>query len=160
MKTLYESILDDEDVLVGDLKKDANNPFVTLTLLGKNEWDNEEKVLDIIKSLDFPKYIKEKEKFNKDGLGVQIYPNINGDRVYYVTYDKRKALGYNGMFPSLILTIIISQDYKKDSDFLMDGKIRACLGGYLDMKAIFGSNTPIKHLLKKWSKKYNIKIVG
>jgi hypothetical protein len=38
----------------------------------------------------------------------------------------------------------------------MDGKIRAGLGGYLDMKAIFGSNAPIKHLLKKWSKKYNI----
>ena len=160
MKTLYESILDDEDILVGDLKKDANNPFVALTLLGENEWANEEKVLDIIKSLDFPKYIKEKEKFNKDGLGVQIYLNVNGDRVYYVTYDKRKAMGYNGMFSSLILTIIISQNYKKDPSFLMDGKIRAGLGGYLDMKAIFGSNAPIKHLLKKWSKKYNIKIVG
>ena len=30
MKTLYESILDDEDVLVGGLKKDANNPFIQL----------------------------------------------------------------------------------------------------------------------------------
>lgn len=159
MKTLYESILDDEDVLVGDLKKDANNPFVALTLLSENEWCNEEIVLDIIKSLDFPKHIKGKEIFNKDGLGIMCV-NETGDRVYYVTYDKRKALGYNSMFPVIILTIIISQDYKKDSDFLMDGKIRAGLGGYLDMKAVFGSNAPIKHLLKKWSKKYNIKIVG
>jgi hypothetical protein len=30
MKTLYESILDDEDALVGGLKKDANNPFIQL----------------------------------------------------------------------------------------------------------------------------------
>jgi hypothetical protein len=156
MKTLYESILDNEDVLVGDLKKDANNPFVTLTLLGENEWNNEEIVLDIIKSLDFPKHIKEKERFNKDGLGVQMFLNGTGDRVYHVTYDKRKASGYNSMFPSIILSIFVLRTYKKDTDFLMDSKIRASLGGYLDMKAIFGSNAPIKHLLKKWSKKYNI----
>lgn len=35
MKTLYESILDDEDVLVGDLKKDANNPFELMYLIYK-----------------------------------------------------------------------------------------------------------------------------
>ena len=28
MKSLYESILDDEDVLVADTKKDANNPLM------------------------------------------------------------------------------------------------------------------------------------
>lgn len=33
MKTLYESLLDDEDILVGGLKKDANNPFITLKYL-------------------------------------------------------------------------------------------------------------------------------
>ena len=30
MKTLYESILDDEEVLVGDVKKTVNNPFVMI----------------------------------------------------------------------------------------------------------------------------------
>lgn len=30
MKTLYESILDDEDILVGNLKKDANNPYLLI----------------------------------------------------------------------------------------------------------------------------------
>lgn len=30
MKSLYESILDNEDVLVGNLKKDVNNPFIQL----------------------------------------------------------------------------------------------------------------------------------
>ena len=30
MKTLCESILDDEDVLMGNIKKDTNNPFLVL----------------------------------------------------------------------------------------------------------------------------------
>ena len=30
MKTLYESILDDEDVLMDSARKDANNPFIQL----------------------------------------------------------------------------------------------------------------------------------
>lgn len=30
MKSLYESILDDEDVLVGNLKKDADNPYLLI----------------------------------------------------------------------------------------------------------------------------------
>lgn len=30
MKTLYESILDDEEGLIGDVKKDANNLFLVL----------------------------------------------------------------------------------------------------------------------------------
>jgi hypothetical protein len=30
MKSLYESILDDEDILVGDLKNHSNNPFRVL----------------------------------------------------------------------------------------------------------------------------------
>ena len=62
MKTLYESILDDEDILVGDLKKDIKNPFITFVLLSENDWNNEKIVLNIIKSLDFPKHIKEKRK--------------------------------------------------------------------------------------------------
>jgi hypothetical protein len=33
MKTLYESILDDEDVLISNIKKDAKDPFITLSSL-------------------------------------------------------------------------------------------------------------------------------
>ena len=37
MKTLYESILDDEDVLIGNVKKDFKNPFILLdTLLNQH----------------------------------------------------------------------------------------------------------------------------
>ena len=33
MKTLYESILDDDDILIGNIKKDTDNPFLLLSLL-------------------------------------------------------------------------------------------------------------------------------
>ena len=33
MKTLYESILDDEDVLISKTKKDAHNPFELMYLI-------------------------------------------------------------------------------------------------------------------------------
>ena len=36
MKTLYESILDDEDVLVGNLKQDLDNPLLYLYHIYKN----------------------------------------------------------------------------------------------------------------------------
>ena len=39
MRTLYESILDDEDVLVGDTTKDINNPLkVIRDMLGDSPW--------------------------------------------------------------------------------------------------------------------------
>ena len=33
MKTLYESILDDENILINDVKKDAKDPFIVLSSL-------------------------------------------------------------------------------------------------------------------------------
>lgn len=36
MKTLYESILDDEDVLMGGVKQDLNNPLLCLYYIYKN----------------------------------------------------------------------------------------------------------------------------
>ena len=53
MKSLYESILDDEDILVGDLKKDANNPFITLKYMLienlKDAKDRTKEVKELIK---------------------------------------------------------------------------------------------------------------
>lgn len=53
MKSLYESILDDEDILVGDLKKDANNPFIQLKYILienlKDAKDRSKEVRELIK---------------------------------------------------------------------------------------------------------------
>lgn len=59
MKTLYESILDDEDILVGDLKRDANNPFLILYnyYISNGEkipFGKQKDVSSILKSLELP----------------------------------------------------------------------------------------------------------
>ena len=40
MKSLYESILDDEDVLISNSIKDTQNPFITLANLSDEELKN------------------------------------------------------------------------------------------------------------------------
>jgi hypothetical protein len=63
MKRLYESILDDEDVLVGDLKKDSKNPFVLLDTLLNQHGENlnsipEKMINEIVELLKLPKTMK------------------------------------------------------------------------------------------------------
>ena len=167
MKTLYESILDDEDVLIGDVKKDIDNPFQVLALLGENEWNNENIVLDIIKKLEFPKSVitlGERTPFNKECLGVKVIITKYGDYVYQITYDRNKELKYTqkykeNPYPNIILEIeIIKREMsKKYPDFLMDGRIYTCFGYNIDMKEVFGSVTPVKQLLKRWEKKYKVR---
>jgi hypothetical protein len=60
MKTLYESILDDEDVLIGNIKKDFKNPFVLLDILLFKYSENVEMIPkefidEVIKLLKLPK---------------------------------------------------------------------------------------------------------
>ena len=60
MKTLYESILDDEDVLVADTKKDANNPLRLFHTLYKQYSDltkvPQQDIIDVLSKLDFPDF--------------------------------------------------------------------------------------------------------
>ena len=49
MKSLYESILDDEGELMGRASKDANNPFLTLKNLIKDKKDHTKEVENLIK---------------------------------------------------------------------------------------------------------------
>lgn len=81
MKTIYESILDDEDILINDVKKDADNPLIKLYSIYKktnNLRDNMLEVLpiakDIMNTLKLSKYI------------IRVYDNrIN---VYHPKYLK------------------------------------------------------------------------
>ena len=167
MKTLYESILDDEDVLIGSVKKDIDNPFQVLTLLGENERNNNEMILDIIKKLEFPKSIitlGERTPFNKECLGVKIIKSKYGDYVYDITYDRNKELKYTqgykeNPYPNVILEInIIKREMlRKYPEFLLNGNICVGLGYTIDMKEVFGSVTPVKQLLKRWEKKYKVR---
>lgn len=169
MKTLYESILDDDDILIGNIKKDIDNPFQVLALLGENELNNNEIVLDIIKKLEFPKSVitlGERTPFNKEYLGVKIIISKYGDYVYDITYDRNKELKYTqgykeNPFPNIIseINIIKREMSKKYPDFLLNGNICVGLGYNIDMKEVFGSVTPVKQLLKKWEKKYKVRAI-
>jgi hypothetical protein len=167
MKTLYESILDDEDILTGSVKKDIDNPFLLLSLLSEEDKNNEEIVLDIIKQLEFPKYVlqnKEKIPFNKECLGVKTYDSPSGANGYMVTYDREKILkdtpGYRkNWFPPIFLYIKILKNYSSDPNFLMNGKIITELGYNIDMREVFGGVTPVKQLLKRWEKKYKVRAI-
>lgn len=159
MKRLYKSILDDEDVLISNSIKDTQNPFTILANLSDDDWYNEDLVLNIIKQLEFPKYVlqnKGKIPFNKECLRVKTYIVSPGINICEINYDRNKILrgtpGYKeNRFPPIILYIKIFPE------FLMNDKIVADLGNRLDMKEIFGNVAPLKIILNKWSKKYNIK---
>jgi hypothetical protein len=61
MKSLYESILDDEDVLMGDIKNASGNWFETLKNMMSDPSCNEKDIIDMLK----------KDKgFQKDIMGV------------------------------------------------------------------------------------------
>ena len=168
MKTLYESILDDEDILIGNIKKDTDNPFLLLSLLSEEDKNNEKIVLDIIKKLEFPKSVitlGERAPFNKECLGVKI-TITNWGEYYNVTYDRNKELKYTreykeNPYPNVILEInIIKREMsKKYPDFLMNGNIVVGYGYNIDMKEVFGGVTRVKQLLKKWEKKYKVRAV-
>lgn len=69
MKTLYESILDDEEVLIGDVKK-TTNPFVMIYTLLNNSRDIRD---------DFKTQMEIKKIFNKylaEGLPYEATSNI------------------------------------------------------------------------------------
>jgi hypothetical protein len=83
MKTLYESILDDEDILMGGVKQDLDNPLIKLYSIYKktdNLRDNMRETLpiatDIMNTLKLSKYI--------------IRVNDNRINVYHPKYLKAK----------------------------------------------------------------------
>ena len=93
MKTLYESILDDEDILVSKSIKDSQNPFILLYKLfeGENNWKDAsfkhytkaEKIVKDCLGNWLPKVVLEnlKIRFYDDGLGITVKMYIPTDLI-------------------------------------------------------------------------------
>ena len=93
MKTLYESILDDEDVLVGDLKKDTNNPFTMLYSYYLSNGDKfsyykQKEIANILKSLELPlKSTLTAFEINIDSPKSFSIRNDYNDVLCYIVFD-------------------------------------------------------------------------
>jgi hypothetical protein len=180
MKTLYESILDDEEVLIRKTKEIAQNPFSRLYNLRPEDWDNEEILLEIIRTLEMPKTVythsvtrtgnsSSEEPFKPECLGVESFlfnkpghPRRYNERWLYITYDmlKHRDLGKKSLNPHKLIEIgIISENNEyENKNFLHNGRIYVKIYSKIDVKTIFGSISPITKLFKKWNKSYGVMI--
>ena len=145
MKSLYESILDDEDVLINDTKKHINNPFLILANLRDSECDNNSIVLEILRSIKFPKPIDNE----------YLYLTINN----YSTKQGRRCCYYDILYPAdtknikklkLIFQITVLD---KDGERL----ISIQSGHRNDVYEIFKNFTRYNAWIRDTAKKYDIR---
>ena len=136
MKTLYESILDDEEKLMRDVKKDANNPFIVLYNYyisnGKKiPFGKQKELANILKSLElpleYPLTAFEINIIDKKLFCIHDDYNIS---LCYITLDDE--FSYNG----------ISYDCKLFIEFLENGN---------------WGQKKMNYYMKSWAKKYNLK---
>lgn len=180
MKNLYESILDDEEVLIRKTKEIAQNPFSRLYNLRPEDWDNEEILLEIIRTLEMPKTVythsvtrtgnsSSEEPFKPECLGVEshlfnkpgLYRHYN-ERWLYITYDllKHRDPSKKSLRPYKLIEIMVlgENDGYENKNFLHDGSIYVKIYSKIDVKSLFGSISPITKLFKKWNKSYGVMI--
>ena len=142
MKSLYESILDDEDVLVNNMRKDINNPFFHIAMLIANKidyrplenelrkWLNKitmpfngywEITKDFIKfTLDDSNSKKELSRIDREILFISN--DNNTYRVYKITGGVNLAtmiIPADNRFLSKVLKSLKIKDYDKKMDELV-----------------------------------------
>lgn len=136
MKTLYESILDDEEKLVGDVKKDANNPFLVLYnyYISNGEkipFGKQKELANILKSLELPlKSLLTAFEINIIDRKLFAIHDDNNNTLCYITLDDE--FSYNG----------ISYDCKLFIEFLE----------YRNW-----GRKKMNYYMETWAKKYNLK---
>ena len=133
MKTLYESILDDEDILMGGVKQDSDNPFLCLYYI-----------------------YKDTHNFNKDKKNVQKYSNElvkvlnlkNGSAQIFESYIIISATKFiNPPILSIYFSDISMYMYKNSKPKCMI------------VKSSSYHNTLSKQDMENFSNKYNLKKV-
>ena len=143
MRTLYESILDDEDVLVDNVRKDMNNPFFCIATLIANKMDYRPLEKELMKwlnkiempfdgywvvtkdfitfTLDDSNSKKELSKIDREILFISNEETTY--RVYKITGDVKLAIliiPADNRFLSKILKSLKIKDYDKKMDELVN----------------------------------------
>ena len=142
MKSLYESILDDEDVLVNNMRKDINNPFFHIAMLIANKIDYrplENELRKWLNKITMPfdgywevtKYFitftlddsNSKKELIKDSREILFISNSNITyNMYKITDDVKLAtmiIPADNLFLSKILKSLKIKDYDKKMDKLV-----------------------------------------
>ena len=143
MKSLYESILDDEDVLISKTRQDINNPFFHITMLIANKNDYrllEKELMKWLNKIEMPfdgywEVTKSFIRFTLDDsnsrelrlckMDREILFISNNDttyRVYKITSDVKLAIMIipaDNIFLSEILKSLKIKDYDKKMDKLV-----------------------------------------
>lgn len=142
MRTLYESILDDEDILISDTKKYINNPFMQVAItLRKRNGDYRPLERELMESLnkiempfdgewevdkDFVKFIldssKSKRKLQKIDCEVIFISNTQSVRNVYKVPDEAKmvvaVIPSDSKFLSKVLKSLKIHTYDNEIDEL------------------------------------------
>ena len=141
MKSLYESILDDEDILVNNVKKDMNNPFFHIAMLITNKIDYRPLENELMKwlnkiempfdgywevtknSIKFILYDSSKKELHKIDREILFISNVDTTyKAYKISGDVKLAImiiSANSRFLSKILKSLKIKDYDKKMDELV-----------------------------------------
>lgn len=140
MKKLYESILesilDDEDILVNDLKKDTNNPFILLY----NYYLSNGKKIPFEKQKDISSILKPLELPLKEEL-TAFEINIIDKQLFSIRNDGNEALCY--------ITL--------DDEFSYNQTIYDCKLFIEFIPDAYWGRKKMNYYMKSWAKKYNLK---
>ena len=136
MKSLYESILDDEDVLINDTKDDINNPFMVLYnyYLSNGEkipFGKQKDISNILKSIELPL----KSKLTAFDI------NIVDKQLFSIHNDENEALCY--------ITL--------DDEFSYNWTIYDCKLFIEFISDAYWGQKKMNYYMKSWAKKYNLK---
>ena len=153
MKNLYESILDDEEILTNNLKKDINNPFNILMNLNEEDCRNRSIVLKILRDIE---YLKQVDK-NYLSLRIDIdeFSKNKAIRNYYLVYPVNPPDMLN-ICSICRIRVFITDDGREIE--ISNPKHYASLWDQDKIKQVFGSVSLITNWIKKVSKKYKIKV--
>lgn len=154
MKSLYESILDDEDVLFTDIKNTINNPFIII----HNMFENNEDQSNILKRIedglldDFLKGVLFIDR-KKDILDIEVrskskYFLYNGLIFYWGKCGDYCKLVYITFMPDFVSIEYVTN--KRIDDELNDPKISAHVSKKIVNSKFYKYNSKIEHNFKKF----------
>jgi hypothetical protein len=135
MRTLYESILDNEDVLMSDIKKDTSNPFLVLY----NYYISNGEKIPFGKQKDISNILKPLELPLKSQL-TSFEINIIDRKLFAIHDDNNNTLCYIALDDKFSYNWTI-YDCKLFIEFLDDGN---------------WGQKKMNYYMKSWAKKYNL----